>query len=72
MSGDNFTDRVLLAGDIRRMEVKWIDGRPAPESRELKQGEKFRDLDAVNELCPQSEWRTLWQDEGAMGAAICH
>jgi hypothetical protein len=57
VSGDDFTDRVLLAGNIRRMEVKWIDGRPAPESRELQPGEKFRDLEAVNELCPQSEWR---------------
>lgn len=57
VNGDDFTDGVLLATNIRRWEIKWIDGRPSPESRELQAGDKFRDLDALNELCPRSEWR---------------
>jgi hypothetical protein len=57
VTGDDYTDHVLLAANVRRMEIKWINDRPAPESRELQAGEKFDDLDALNELCPRSEWR---------------
>jgi hypothetical protein len=55
-NGDNYTGRVLLATNIRRTEVKW--GADAPlEVRELGAGEKFRDLDALNDTIPKSEWR---------------
>jgi hypothetical protein len=54
-----FTDRVLLANNVRRTEVKWgtVQNKPPLETRELQPGQKFRDLEALNELCPRSEWR---------------
>jgi hypothetical protein len=60
VNGEDFSDRVLLATNVRRLETKWIDGLPSPESRELQAGDKFRDLDALNETCPRSEWRDCW------------
>jgi hypothetical protein len=54
--GNDYTDRVLLASNIRRTEVKW--GADAPlEVRELAAGEKYRDLESLNETVPKSEWR---------------
>ena len=58
-TGEDVTDCVLLATDIRRTEVRWgaVEGKPPLEVRELQPGDKFRDLDAVNAQCPRSEWR---------------
>src|SRR3954470_8180589 len=55
ITGEDVTDRVLLATDIRRTEVRWgtVEGKPPLEIRELQPGDKFRDLDAVNAQCPQ-------------------
>jgi hypothetical protein len=56
--GDDYTDHILLASNIRRMEIKWGENGPIrEETRELKPGQKFRDLEALNALCPKSEWR---------------
>jgi hypothetical protein len=56
VNGDDYTDRVLLATNIRRLEIKWGETGPI-DHRELQPGQKFRDLEALNALCPRSEWR---------------
>jgi hypothetical protein len=55
--GVDYTGRELTVINVRRTEVYWSkDGLPK-EVRELAPGEKYRDLDAVNESLPRSEWR---------------
>jgi hypothetical protein len=54
--GTDLTGCILLAANIRRTEVKWGDTAPITV-RELEPGDKYRDLDAVNETIPKSEWR---------------
>jgi hypothetical protein len=54
--GVDFSGKHLLAVNVRRTEVKWGDGVPA-EVIELGPGERYRDLDAVNETIDKSEWR---------------
>jgi hypothetical protein len=58
-NGDDCTGRVLLASNVRRTEVKWgpTPGAPPVDHRELKPGDKFRDMETLNETCPKSEWR---------------
>jgi hypothetical protein len=58
-NGGDCTNRVLLATNIRRKEIKWGPKPNAPpvDSRELKSGEKFRNMDVLNATCPKSEWR---------------
>jgi hypothetical protein len=59
--GDDFTDKELTAINHRRVEVYWDAHAPrnAPpkETRELAPGERYRDLEALNETIPKSEWR---------------
>jgi hypothetical protein len=59
--GDDFTDRKLLAINVRRAEVYWDANAPsnAPPkyNRELAPDERFRDLKALNNAIPKSEWR---------------
>ena len=56
-NGADFSDHELVAVDLRRMEVKWGDGKPLPETRELGPGERYRNLEELNKACPKSEWR---------------
>src|SRR5262245_46199533 len=56
--GDDCTDKELTAVNVRRAEVRWgQDNGPPKDSREVAPGEEFRDLDALNETIPKSEWR---------------
>jgi hypothetical protein len=56
--GDDFTDRELVAINVRRVEVRWGEsGKPPKDWREVAPGEQFRDLTALNESIPKSEWR---------------
>ena len=57
-----FTNKALVVTNVRRTEVKWgtEEKKPPLETRELHPGQKFRDLDALNQLCPRSEWRTSY------------
>jgi hypothetical protein len=55
--GGDFTDRELVAINIRRMEVCWGKDGGRPKTREVMPGECFRDLDALNATIPKSEWR---------------
>ncbi len=59
--GDDFTDRELVAINHKRVEVYWDAKAPrnAPpkETRELAPGERYRDLEALNDTIPKSEWR---------------
>ena len=48
-------DRELIATDIVRVVQKWIDQVPV-ETRVLEPGEKFPDLEALNEAAPKDEW----------------
>jgi hypothetical protein len=59
LNGDDRTDQVLLATNVRRTEVKWgiESGTPPVEVRELQPGDKFRDMEALNLATPKSEWR---------------
>ena len=54
--GTDLTGCILLAANIRRTEVKWGDTAPIMVV-ELEPSDKYRDLDAVNETIPKSEWR---------------
>jgi hypothetical protein len=58
ISGDltDITGQELLAVNIRRTEVRWGDAGPL-EVKELAPGDRYRDLDALNETVPKSEWR---------------
>jgi hypothetical protein len=49
------SDRELIATDIIRVVQKWIDAMPV-ETHILEPGEKFPDLEALNEAAPKSEW----------------
>jgi hypothetical protein len=53
------SDRELLLMRHRRVLQKWgLDNKPiAEESRFLDEGEKWPDVEAMNEAAPQSEWR---------------
>ncbi len=57
---EDCSGRILLASNVKRVEIKWSreSGGPPVDSRELKPGEKFRDMEALNETCPRTEWRT--------------
>jgi hypothetical protein len=54
--GDAISGQQRIVIDIHRTEVYWKDGIPVTEIV-LGPGQKYRDLDAVNALIPQSEWR---------------
>jgi hypothetical protein len=57
-SKEDVTGRELVAINVRRTEVYWgQDGRPTDKTRELGPGERYRDLDAINDALPRSEWR---------------
>jgi hypothetical protein len=49
------SDLELIAADVVRVVQRWEDGRPA-ETRILEPGEKFPDIEALNEAVPRSEW----------------
>ena len=55
-NGVDHSGRLRVPTNIRRTEIKWGDGAPV-EVVELQPGEKYRDLDALNESLPRSEWR---------------
>jgi hypothetical protein len=57
--GTNCSNRILTVSNVRRTEVKWgvVKNRPPIDSRELKAGEKFRDMEVLNAQCPKEEWR---------------
>jgi hypothetical protein len=48
-------DLELIAVGLARIVQKWLDGMPA-ETRVLGPGEKFPDLDELNNAAPRSEW----------------
>jgi hypothetical protein len=48
-------DLELVAVDIARIVQKWLGEKPV-ETRILNPGEKFPDIDALNEQAPRSEW----------------
>jgi hypothetical protein len=48
-------DLTLAAVDVLRITQKWIDQKPV-ETRILEPGEKFPDIEALNEAAPKSEW----------------
>jgi len=49
---------LLLVANVLRVVQKWgPDGMPAGDPRILKPGEKWPDVEAMNEKCPKSEWR---------------
>ena len=48
-------DLELAAVDVLRIVQKWIDQKPV-ETRILEPGEKFPDIEALNEAAPKSEW----------------
>ena len=48
-------DRELVPVDFPRITQKWEGGRPV-ETRILEPGEKFPDVDALNEAIPREEW----------------
>jgi hypothetical protein len=49
------SDRELIALNIGRVVQKWIDQLPV-ETRILEPGEKFPDIEELNEKAPRSEW----------------
>jgi hypothetical protein len=55
----NCSDRILVASNVRRTEVKWgvVEKKPPIDTRELKPGEKFHDMEVLNAQCPKEEWR---------------
>src|SRR6516225_9078973 len=49
---------LLLVANVLRVVQKWgPDGMPAGDPRILKPGEKWPDVEAMNEKCPKTEWR---------------
>jgi hypothetical protein len=46
----------LVAVDVARIVQKWIDQKPA-ETIFVAPGERFPDVEAMNEKTPKSEWR---------------
>jgi hypothetical protein len=54
--GDEISpDLELVAVDVVRVVQKWEAGRPV-ETRILEPGEKFPDIEVMNEEVPRSEW----------------
>jgi hypothetical protein len=49
------SDLELIAANVLRVVQKWEDGKPV-ETRILEPGEKFPDIEAMNEAVPRSEW----------------
>jgi hypothetical protein len=63
----------LVAHDLKRKVQKWLNDAGPAETIELKPGEPWPDIDAMNEKCPKSEWREKfgklqgpWQGEHVM------
>jgi hypothetical protein len=54
-------DLELVAADLVRLVQKWKDEKPV-ETRILEPGEKFPDIEAMNEKIPRKEW-----EEGPAG-----
>jgi hypothetical protein len=51
------TNEDFIASNVKRVEAKWTKNKNAPpETRVLLSGEKFRDIKALNEDTPKSEW----------------
>jgi hypothetical protein len=48
-------DLELVVVDLARVVQKWIDQRPV-ETRILEPGEKFPDIEELNQRAPRSEW----------------
>jgi hypothetical protein len=48
-------DLELVAVEVVRVVQKWVD-KQRMETRVIPPGEKFPDVDALNEKCPKSEW----------------
>ena len=56
-NGDEMSrERELIVVDIVRIVQKWVDQMPQ-ETIIVPPGEKFPDINAMNEAAPQSEWR---------------
>jgi hypothetical protein len=63
-------DLELVVVDLARVTQRWQDGQ-AVETRILEPGEKFPDVDAMNEAIPRTEWiegptgepRGPWQNQ---------
>jgi hypothetical protein len=55
----------LIALDVRRVVNKWGKERDKPplETIELKPGERWPDIAAMNNACPRSEWREGFNGE---------
>ena len=49
--------REFFVVEIVRVTQRWIDGLPAEGSRVLEPGERWPDIDELNEKAPRSEWR---------------
>jgi hypothetical protein len=54
--------RELILIGLLRLVQKWIDGKPV-EKIIVPPGEKFPDVDAMNEAAPKSEWRENFNGE---------
>jgi hypothetical protein len=48
-------DLELVAVDVARVVQKWIDQLPV-ETRFLEPGEKFPDIEELNQIAPRNEW----------------
>jgi hypothetical protein len=68
---ENEFKRLLVANDIRRRVLKWLEGSVAPvETITLAPGQSWPDIEKMNAKCPQSEWHEAfgkmqgpWQGE---------
>jgi hypothetical protein len=47
----------LVVHDIQRKVQKWLDDTGPAETKVLKPGEPWPDIEKMNAECPQSEWR---------------
>src|SRR5262245_27931292 len=71
---ENEFKRLLVANDIRRRVLKWLEGSTAPvETITLAPGQPWPDIEKMNGECPRSEWREIfgrvqgpWQGEHAV------
>jgi hypothetical protein len=54
-SAVNITGKELVAVDVRRLEIKWVN-KVREDVVELGPNDVFRDLDALNASCDKSEW----------------
>jgi hypothetical protein len=48
----------LIVVDVLRVLQKWKDRSPVGKPRILQPGEKIPDIEALNNVCPKSEWGT--------------